>query len=104
MACCSSSVRGPLWAGTEYVAVRWNTITWPACSAMTGIDWTPEEPVPMTPTRFPVKSTGSCGQRPVWNVGPAKLSAPGKSGMLADERQPVAMMRYRADISHRRPF
>ena len=30
---------------------------------MTGIDCTPEEPVPITATRLPVKSTGSCGQR-----------------------------------------
>ena len=28
----------------------------------TGIDWTPDDPVPMTPTRLPAKLTGSCGQ------------------------------------------
>ena len=28
-----------------------------ACLAMIGIDWTPDEPVPITPTRNPVKST-----------------------------------------------
>ncbi len=28
--------------------------------------WNPEEPVPMTPTRLPAKSTGRCGHRPVW--------------------------------------
>ena len=37
-----------------------------ACSAISGIDWMPDEPVPITPTRWPVKSTPSCGQRPVW--------------------------------------
>ena len=37
-----------------------------ACPAMTGIDWMPDEPVPITPTRWPVKSTPSCGQWPVW--------------------------------------
>ena len=33
--------------------------------AMDG-DWMAVEPVPMTPTRWPVKSTRSCGQWPVW--------------------------------------
>ena len=46
--------------------VRWNTTRWSACSAMIGIDCTPEEPVPMIPTRRPVKSTPSWGQVPVW--------------------------------------
>jgi hypothetical protein len=32
---------------------------------MIGIDWMAEEPVPITPTRWPLKSTPSCGQRPV---------------------------------------
>jgi hypothetical protein len=45
--------------------VRWNTNRCAACSAMIGIDWIADEPVPMTPTRRPVKSTGSCGQWPV---------------------------------------
>jgi hypothetical protein len=30
---------------------------------MSGIDWTPDEPVPITATRLPLKSTSSCGQR-----------------------------------------
>ena len=29
---------------------------------MIGMDWIAEEPVPMTPTRWPVKSTSVCGQ------------------------------------------
>jgi hypothetical protein len=57
---------GPLWAGIEYVGVRWKTVRCAACSAINGIDWIAEEPVPITATRFPVKSTPSCGQRPVW--------------------------------------
>jgi hypothetical protein len=52
-------------AGTEKFGVRWKTVTWLACSAMSGIDWMPDEPVPMTATRRPVKSTPSWGQRPV---------------------------------------
>ncbi len=50
----------------------------------------------MTATRWPVKSTRSCGHRPVWKVGPAKDSRPFKAGTLADDRQPVAMMQKRA--------
>ena len=46
--------------------VRWNTVTCAACSAITGIDWIAEEPVPTTATRRPVKSTPACGQCPVW--------------------------------------
>ena len=48
--------------------MRWNTVSSAACRAMIGIDWIADEPVPITPTRFPVKSTPSCGQRPVWYV------------------------------------
>ena len=41
------------------------------------MDWMPDEPVPITPTRLPSKDTGSCGHRPVWSVSPAKSSIPG---------------------------
>ena len=51
--------------GNGKFAVRWNTVRWLACSAITGTDWIADDPVPMTPTRWPVKSTGSCGQWPV---------------------------------------
>ncbi len=50
----------------------------------------PVEPVPMRPTRLPVKSTPSCGQRPVWTQVPRKLSRPGMAGTFAAERQPTA--------------
>jgi hypothetical protein len=66
---------------------------------MRGIDCTPDDPVPMTPTRLPVKSTPSCGQVPVWNVSPVNDSAPSIAGMLADDRQPVAMTTNWADTS-----
>jgi hypothetical protein len=58
--------RGRLWAGTLKLGVRWKMVRRRAWSAMTGIDWMAEEPVPITPTRWPVKSTPSRGQRPVW--------------------------------------
>ena len=45
-------------AGTVNWGVRWNTVRCPACSAITGIDCTPLDPVPITATRFPEKSTG----------------------------------------------
>jgi hypothetical protein len=54
-------VIGPLWAGIEKLGVRWNTVSSDACDAMIGIDWMPDEPVPITATRLPVKSTPSCG-------------------------------------------
>ena len=52
---------GPLRAGIEKLAVRWNTVSWGASAAISGIDWMPEEPVPITATRLPLKSTPSCG-------------------------------------------
>ena len=65
MRATSSASTGWLRAGTEYWAVRWNTTSRRACSAITGIDCTADEPVPMIPTRCPLKSTPACGQRPV---------------------------------------
>ena len=59
----------------------------------------PVEPVPITPTRSPVKSTGSWGQALVWNQRPLKLSMPGMSGRRALDRLPVAMMQKRAPSS-----
>jgi hypothetical protein len=86
-------------AGIEKFGVRWNTVSSDACSAKIGIDWMPDEPVPITATRSPVRSTPSCGQWPVWYVGPPKRSAPGTSGALDTDRQPVAMIRYCASIA-----
>ena len=84
-------------------AVRWNTVRCPACSAITGMAWMPDAPVPITPTRWPVKSTGSCGQLPVCSDRPAKLSAPGNTGLLAVDRQPTAVTRYLAVRLRSRP-
>ena len=53
---------GPLWAGIEKFGVRWNTTSSPACSAISGIAWIPDDPVPITATRLPVRSTPSWGQ------------------------------------------
>ena len=78
-------------------AVRWNTVRCPACSAITGMAWIADAPVPMTPTRSPDRSTGSCGQSPVCRERPAKLSAPGNAGLFAVDRQPTAVTTYVAD-------
>nr|WP_304504652.1 hypothetical protein [Blastococcus sp. TML/M2B] len=75
----------------EKFGVRWKTVSSAACWAISGIDWMPEEPVPMTATRLPVKSTPSCGQRLVRCTSPRKRSAPSMSGCLGTDRQPVAM-------------
>ena len=61
-------------------------------AAIGGIDWMAEDPVPITPTRLPLKSTPSWGHRPVWYQSPPKPSSPGMSGMFVAERHPVAMM------------
>ncbi len=48
--------------GREKFGVRWNTVICAAWPAMIGIDWMPDEPLPITATRLPVKSTPSWGQ------------------------------------------
>ena len=53
----------------------------------------------MTATRFPVKSTGSAGHRPVWYDSPRKSSRPGTSGKYGTERTPVAATRNRVRYS-----
>ena len=50
-----------------------------------------DEPVPITATRCPVKSTPSCGQRPVCQLGPWNESLPGKAGSFGTDSTPVAM-------------
>ena len=59
---------------------------------MSGIDWMPDEPVPMMPTSLPgeIDAIG----RPVGGVielAPESSSRPGISGTLGTDRQPVAM-------------
>ena len=54
---------GAFLAGIVKFGVRWNTVTCAASWAMTGIDWMPDDPVPITPTRCPERSTPPCGHR-----------------------------------------
>ena len=76
--------------------MRWNTVSALACSAISGIDWMADEPVPITPTRCPEKSTPSLGHSPVCQIGPLKSAMPSNGGLLAEERQPTAIMQKRA--------
>ena len=55
----------------------------------------PDEPVPMTATRLPVKSTPSCGQVEVKYTSPANRSAPSMSAAFGIDRQPLAITRWR---------
>ena len=87
-----SGFRGAFLAGRLKFAVRWKTVKCFACRAICGIIWTPDEPVPITPTRFPEKSTPSLGQRPVWYQSPLNASKPGNSGFLGVDRFPVAII------------
>ena len=89
--CSFASGIAPLLAGIEKLGVRWKTVSCAAWDAMIGMDWIAEEPVPMTATRLPEKSTPSCGQRLVKYTSPAKELAPAMSTSLGMDRQPVAM-------------
>ena len=80
------------------MAVRWNTYRCSACLAISGVDCTPDEPVPISPTRSPVKSTSSRGHRLVWRMRPSNDSRPEMSaGRVGADRQPVAMTQKRAE-------
>ena len=82
---------GPFRAGMEKFGVRWKTVSCSARSAMIGIDCTADDPVPITATRLPVKSTPSWGQVLVKYTSPANRSVPSMSGTFGIDRQPVAI-------------
>ena len=54
------------------------------------MSWTPVDPVPTTPTRFPDRSTTPSGHLPVCSEVPVKRSIPGIEGSSGTERIPVA--------------
>ena len=93
---CSSGVIGALLSGVHQLAVRWYTVSDATSSAMDGISCTPLDPVPMTATRLPAKSTGVAGHSPVWCDSPRKSSRPGTSGKYGTDSTPVAATRNRA--------
>jgi hypothetical protein len=55
------------------------------------IDCTPDEPVPITATRLPVKSTRSRGQRLLKYTSPPNRARPSISASLGIDKQPVAI-------------
>ena len=57
---------GWLFSGVAQVALRWYITSDSTSPAIAGPIWTPVEPVPMTATRLPLKSTGVFGQRTGW--------------------------------------
>ena len=63
---CSSGVIGRLLSGVAQFGVRWYTVSEATSGAMIGMTCTPLDPVPMTATRLPLKSTSVFGHRPVW--------------------------------------
>src|ERR1700685_1330662 len=79
-AACSWGVIGRLLSGVAQLGVRWYTVSEATSGATIGMTWTPLDPVPMTATRLPLKSTGVFGHRPVWYASPRKLYRPGIAG------------------------
>jgi hypothetical protein len=55
----------------------------------------PVAPVPMIPTFFPSKPTGSLGHRAVWNASPLKSSTPGTLGKVGLLKTPIPVIRKR---------
>src|SRR6202035_5831990 len=92
----SASAQGRFLFGTAKFAVRWNTYRCSATAAISGATWIPEDPVPTSPTRLPVKSTPSFGHRDVWYQDPSNSARPGRSGTWSSDRQPAAETRNRA--------
>ena len=89
----TSGSSGPLRDGMLKFGVRWNTVRCAACAAITGMAWMADEPVPMIAD--PLAGEIHAFMRPVPGVvGLAReaSASPGKSGIRALERQPVAMM------------
>ncbi len=80
--------------------MRWKTVTAPASLASSGSTCTPDDPVPISPTRWPASGTGACGQFAVEYCSPAKVSAPGNAGTLAADSAPTAVIRNLAVASY----
>ncbi|GAA3420958.1 hypothetical protein GCM10018952_66020 [Streptosporangium vulgare] len=69
--------------------VRWKTCRRETRSAIRGTNWTADAPVPMTATRFPVRST-EWSHSAEWKDGPPKVSRPGIAGSDGTCSAPVA--------------
>ena len=71
--------------------MRWKISRCSTCSATIGPNWAALQPVPMTPTRLPVRST-SWSQRAEWNAGPANDSRPSIFGSCGRFSWPTALI------------
>jgi hypothetical protein len=63
---------------------------WPTIGWMAGTVWIALQPVPMTATRLPVRST-SWRHRAVWKAGPSNCSSPGIGGTDGTDSWPQAV-------------
>ena len=70
-------------------ALRWYTTRLSTIGEMAGTTWLALAPVPITPTRLPVRST-LLSHRAVCRAGPANVSRPAMSGSLGTRRMPMA--------------
>ena len=86
----STSGRGWIHGG-----VRWNTVSCAACSAISGMNWIADAPVPITATRRPVRSAER-SQRAEWNEVPPNDADPGMSGYEGRCSAPAADTTARA--------
>src|SRR5689334_1447190 len=85
-----------LWSGAHQFGLRWKIVKWPTVFAISWIACTAVAPVPMIPTRLPVKSMPSFGQLCVWQDWPLNDSIPGMLfGIVGAERTPIAVIRNR---------
>jgi hypothetical protein len=62
------------------LALRWKIVRWATSFAISGMNWIALAALPITPTRFPARST-SWFQRAEWKVGPRKVSRPAILGI-----------------------
>ena len=86
----STSGRGWIHGG-----VRWNTVRCAACAAISGTNWIADAPVPITATRWPVRSQEG-SHRAEWNEAPPNTPAPGMSGYEGRCSAPAADTTARA--------
>ena len=89
---------GALFRGAAQFGRRWNTVSRSAALATSGMSWIAVAPVPITATRFPVRSRGSCGHRKEWNERPWKLSLASILGRVGVDSTPTAVATKRVVI------
>ncbi len=84
--------------GSTQLAERWNTVSWPATLAISGMDCTALAALPITATRLPSSSTDS-SHAPVCMATPSKLSRPSMVGYFSSPNMPWPLMTTSATTS-----